>query len=99
MATQQNISDLRAAHQVAQVVLTSLISSKYPGHDEWDWYKALEAVRQGDRSVWRCFADEKRDVAMAADADVAAAHDDLIRKLHAVYLLRDGPRGVLGVRQ
>ena len=88
-----NLSALRDAATLAQTKFAYLLASKFPGADQWTWYRAMSAaagdnVRRND--------DTSRDAALAADTEIKAAHDDYIRLLHVFYTARDGAGGVLG---
>jgi len=52
------------------------------------------ASAEGFPSQWVAYQNEDK-----WSADLLAAHSDYIGKLHAFYLLRDGPHGWLGGRE
>ena len=89
------LTTLRWAHERAYASLLSLIDTKFPGAEIWHWYRALHAVKgePGRRND-----DTTHDAAMAADLEIAAAHNEYIRLLHIFYRARDGEHGVLGGR-
>jgi hypothetical protein len=87
------LQTLRTAHEAAYADLLALIDRKFPGAAIWNWYRALLAVK-GENG--RRNDDTSHDVAMAADTDIKAAHDEYIRLLHVFYRARDGEHGVLG---
>lgn len=89
------LADLKAASDVAHSRVNLVIAAKFPGCDEWHWQRAVahingENIRRND--------DTSQDAALAADESIRAAWDAYIVVLHAFYLLRDGPLGVLGGR-
>lgn len=93
--TQPSLSALRSAQEVALESLRALISARFPGCNEWHWYRALHAVR-GD--VGRRTDDTSNDIVLATDTDIESAHDEYIRRLHVFYEARDGAGGFLGGR-
>ena len=84
---------LRTAHENSYAALLALIDRKFPGASIYHWYRALTAVK-GENG--RRNDDTSHDVAMAADTDIKAAHDEYIRLLHVFYRARDGEHGVSG---
>ena len=84
---------LRTAQEAAYADLVALIDRKFPGATIWNWYHALVAV---EGTIGRRNDDTSHDVALAADTDIKAAHDEFIRLLHVFYRARDGEHGVLG---
>lgn len=91
----QSLTKLRDAATTARESMQSLVASKFPGCTEWHWYRALSAIK-GENG--RRNDDTTNDAALAADADIRAAHDEYIRLLHVFYRARDGEHGVLGGR-
>ena len=87
------MSVTKVAHEAAYTGVLTLIDRKFPGADIWDWYRAVDAEPS---SIRRRIDDASRDAAMAADADIKAAHDEYIRLLHIFYRARDGEHGFLG---
>lgn len=71
----------------------AFLASRFPGADRYTWHRAVSAIEGGG---CRRNADESRDVALAADADLKLAHDAYIERLHAFYRARDGEHGFLG---
>lgn len=89
------LADLRAAHESAKASLDALVSRKFTGATVWNWYRALHAVKG---ELGRRNDDTSDDLALAADADIKASHDEYIRLLYVFYSARDGAGGVLGGR-
>lgn len=90
-----DLEELRQNASESLEVFQTLIYERFPGMDEYHWYRAISAtngenVRRND--------DQSSDAAMAADLDIKAAHDEHIRLLHIYYRARDGEHGVLGGR-
>lgn len=90
-----SLPELRTAWEAKHKAFQDLIASKFPGCDEWWWYRALSAVR-GENG--RRNDDTQWDAALAADAEIKEAHDAYIKALHVFYRARDGEGGVLGGR-
>lgn len=82
------LSDARRTADLSEQKWKTTLARYYPGMDVWTWYKAHDAVSNGDAT-----ADQKK---AAENDEINAAHDQYIRDLHAFYLLRDGPKGFLG---
>ena len=89
------LEQAKSSYESARAAFHAALVAAFPGRDEWDWKRAVahmrgENIRRND--------DTSQDEAMASHAGIRAAWDDYITKLHAFYLLRDGPNGVLGGR-
>ena len=89
------LNTARSEFEQKHKVFETLVAERFPGNDEWHWLRAVAHIN-GDNC--RRNDDTSQDAAMAADADIRAAWDAYIKALHAFYLLRDGPNGVLGGR-
>ena len=87
------LAELRADFERANDAFESLLETRFPGLTRYHWYRALSAAK-GEN--YRRNDDTSHDVAMAADTDIKAAHDEYIRLLHVFYRARDGEHGVLG---
>lgn len=87
------LQTLQAAHEAAYKGVQALLGRKFPGATIWHWYRACSAIRG---ETGRRNDDCTHDAAMAADVEIAAAHDEYIRLLHVFYRARDGEHGVLG---
>ncbi len=90
-----SLTEMRATADTARQAMQALIARKFPGCNEWHWYRALSAVEGED---CRRNDDTTNDAALAADSEIRAAHDEYIRVLHVFYRARDGAGGVLGGR-
>ena len=90
-----SLAKLRCDFEFADAEFERILHDRFPGADRWTWYRALAAVK-GENC--RRNEDTTRDVALAADKDICAAHDEYIRLLHVFYRARDGEHGVLGGR-
>lgn len=93
--TAPTLTQLRAEADTAREAMQALIARKFPGCNEWNWYRALSAVEGKNH---RRNDDTTNDAALAADAEIRTAHDEYIRLLHIFYTARDGAGGVLGGR-
>jgi len=89
------LQDLRARHEALMVELLTTIEREFPGRDEWDWYRALHAVRN---EPGRRNEDQSDDIGLAGSVMIRAAWDAYIKALHEFYRARDGEHGVLGGR-
>ena len=90
-----NLATLRQDFQAAESNYLKILSVNFPGASRWDWHRAVAAAR-GENVRWN--DDTSRDDALAADADIRAAYDEYIRRLHVFYRARDGEHGFLGGR-
>lgn len=90
-----NLKQLRSDFEDARKAFQTLLTSRYPGADEWTWHRACDHIAGKDR---RLNNDTSRDAALAADMLVRAAWDGYIRRLHMFYTARDGAGGILGGR-
>lgn len=90
-----NLAELRCAQEASYADLLNLIARKFPDATIWHWYRALSHI---NGTIGRHNDDTSDDVALAADEQIRAGHDDYIRKLHTFYRARDGEHGVLGGR-
>lgn len=88
----ESLGDMRKAFEAARDTFKELLASRY-GVDDWTWYRAIDAIAGKGR---RLNDDTRQDAALAADTEVAAAHDEYLRLLHVFYRTRDGEHGVLG---
>ena len=93
IAVAPTLTGLRRGFELARDDFRNLLSSRFPGADEWTWHRACDAVANKGR---RRNEDESRDAALAADTGIRAAWDEYIRLLHVFYRARDGERGFLG---
>lgn len=90
-----NLNAMRDAAHKARTQFRDLLSTKFPGQQEFHWYRAMAAVKNEN---CRRNDDITHDAAMAADTEIKAAHAEYIRLLHVFYKARDGEYGVLGGR-
>ena len=90
-----DLAKLRIAFEFANAEFERMLHDRFPGADRWTWYRAFAAIK-GENC--RRNDDTSRDAELAADRDIAAAHDEYIRLLHVFYRARDGAGGVLGGR-
>ena len=88
-----DLTSLQAEASRLATVFEDTLSKKFPLRTKWDWYRAIDAVSGG---IARRNDDTSQDAALAADADILAAHDAYIKALHDFYRARDGERGFLG---
>lgn len=89
------LSELRRDYQRADRAFLDLLEARF-GVDRYAWYRALAHIEGG---IGRWNDDTSRDEALAADADLRAAHDEYIRLLHVFYRARDGEHGFLGTKE
>lgn len=82
------LANLREVAQRSEELFENAIRIKYPRGDRWVWFRSLDKVAAGNGDKW--------DIEMANDQDIMNAYNQYIKDLHAYYLLRDGPNGVLG---
>lgn len=89
------LQQAKTAFEAAHAEFVTVLTAAFPGMDEYHWLRADAHVKGhiGQRNE-----DTSRDVEMAAHVPTRNAWDSYIAKLHAFYLLRDGPGGVLGGR-
>ena len=91
------LSALRGEAERLRVAFESLVASKYPGFDQWHWFRALEHSRPNP--IGRPNDDRSRDATLAADQEIACAYDAYIAALHLYCGARDGEHGFLGTTE
>lgn len=91
----RDLGQLRADAAMLRIVWLDLIDHKFPGCDEWTWFRALSAIK-GDNC--RRNEDTSQDAALAADQEIEQTYAMYIKALHRFYKARDGERGFLGGR-
>ena len=65
-----NLAPLKSDFEAKRQLWRDLVSTKFPGRGEWDWQRAVAAVR-GENV--RRNDDTSQDAAMAADVEIRAA--------------------------
>lgn len=90
-----DLAGMRIAYEFAEAEFERVLGEHFPGAYRWTWYRARAAIKG---EACRRNDDTSRDVEMAADRTIEAAHNEYIRLLHIFYRARDGERGVLGGR-
>jgi hypothetical protein len=90
-----SLETLYLEYQARQTEFQNTVARLFPDKDEWHWQRACARI---DGHACRRNDDTSQDQAMADNAEIRAAWDAYIKALHAFYLLRDGPNGVLGGR-
>jgi len=89
------LTEAKTAAEAAEDHFKFLVGARFVGMNEYHWYRAVAAVR-GENC--RRNDDTSHDQALAADRTIGEAHDLYIKALHKFYVMRDGPKGVLGGR-
>lgn len=72
----KSIEDLRASKDLAHAKFTRTIANLFPGADEYEWYRAVDAQDGLDTER---NADTSRDAAMAASMALRAAYAEYIQ--------------------